>query len=896
MVDEARAVPDPTSQQGWLPGLAPRDALDGEFLKPYYEASGWNGPPAETWLELSALSGWRAPRNRGEAEPLARRLVASGLFDADAYAKRLGDRLDAALHYAVIGEILGWRPSRGFDPLFYRERHREVADAAASPLDHYLQHGANEGRRATPVAERLAFPALADPGRPAVLVLLHDATRSGAPVLGWNIVRRLAATYSVVSVLMGPGELEPHFVAASAAVIGPLAWEDMHVAEMSRLAERLATTYAPLYAVANSIETHALVPALAKVGVPAVALVHEFPSYTRPLGKVRDVVDWAGHVIFPAQLVASSAYAAFPAVARRRGIHVRPQGVSVLPKSDRTPPETAMGRHALAGSVRPAGDANLFVVLGIGHVQFRKGLDMFLATAALLRRRESARRFRFVWIGNGYDPAGDHDYAAYLAEQIARSGLEAAVAILGAIEDLDAAYDEADIFFLASRLDPQPNVGIDAVTRGIPTVCFEGASGTAEVLLADPDTRSLVVPHLDVCAAADVIERLARDPADYARMRAATARVGGAAYDMASYIRLIEQCGRSAAAALHAEDLQTLAQARVVDAELALPPGEVARGAFGAERFVLHQWAVVGTSRDQAANLQFRRPCAGFHPQRYAAAHHEACGEGGANPVAHWVRAGRPEGPWIRQVFSPLDLFPSPSASPRVALHAQFRSIRSARDFATRLARNDSACDLFLSTDSKAQAADLRSVFAGHRGTVAVTVVPGSSTGHVSALIAGADRAATGEYDLIGHFHDDPSVKVDGIVVENCRTFLWDNLIGGEYRMLDLAMTAFATQPELGLLIAEDPHLAGWNEARAAAEALAGPLGIPLPLDEFFDFPLGGMFWCRTGALQPLAAAWRAGSVAGDHTRMDTLERLLPFVVRRAGFSLAGMRAPFTTY
>ena len=58
-------------EQGWLQGLEPRDDFEGEFLRPYYAASGCNGPPALVWLELSAVPGRPAPSTSAEALELA---------------------------------------------------------------------------------------------------------------------------------------------------------------------------------------------------------------------------------------------------------------------------------------------------------------------------------------------------------------------------------------------------------------------------------------------------------------------------------------------------------------------------------------------------------------------------------------------------------------------------------------------------------------------------------------------------------------------------------------------------------------------------------------------------------------------------------------------------------
>ena len=109
-------------------------------------------------------------------------------------------------------------------------------------------------------------------------------------------------------------------------------------------------------------------------------------------------------------------------------------------------------------------------------------------------------------------------------------------------------------------------------------------------------------------------------------------------------------------------------------------------------------------------------------------------------------------------------------------------------------------------------------------------------------------------YDVIGHVHGKRSLEAGATVGESWRDFLSENLVGGEHAMADVAAAAFAAEPALGLLMAEDPHLVGWNENRALAEELAARMHLTQPLDDFFDFPLGTMFWARPAALRPILA------------------------------------------
>jgi glycosyltransferase involved in cell wall biosynthesis len=754
-------------------------------------------------------------------------------------------------------------------------------------------------RKGVSVVQCLTFAPLADERRP-ILVICHEASRTGAPILGWNLIRDLRKKHPVVTVLLRGGVLEKDFVAESDVVVGPLgnaAWDPL---EIGLIAERLAKSYRPLYAVANSIETSPIIAPLGAFGVPTVALVHEFASYTRPREKMRSTFDWAMHVVFPAQIVANSAFENFPGFEERRGIHILAQGRQFTPGGG----QGAEGRDQpdVGKVMRSADEKNKFIVLGAGSVHLRKGVDLFLSIAAAARRLAPDVPFKFVWIGDGYNPDQDSVYSAYLREQINKSDLRNVVVFLEPVADIEPAYRAADVFLMSSRLDPQPNVGIDAVTLGLPTVCFEGACGTGEVLARDPETRSLVVPHLDVAAAAQEICRLAEDPELRKSIGRAVERVGRSAYNEENYATQIDAWGCESAAALSRVDLETLRCSGAVEPELALPPQSSLPKSASLEQIVLLQSTVVGTSQDQVANSYFRRAVPGFHPQAYAVAHSQECGQGGENPIAHWLRNGRMEGPWLHPVFSPKNLPAGPRETLRVALHAHFYYPDLASELAVRLKANQTPCDLFVSTDTEAKAETLRRELAEHRGLVTVRVMPNIGRDIGPMLTGFREEIAKGAYDLWGHMHGKKCASTDSAMGDAWRKFLWDNLIGGEHAMLDIAASAFASDPKLGLVFAEDPHLVGWDGNRKNAEALAEQMGLSPKLPDFFDFPLGAMFWFRPSALRrlfELRLTWGdypEEPLPYDGSLLHAIERIIPFVTMAESYGLATLRAPYSNW
>jgi glycosyltransferase involved in cell wall biosynthesis len=885
---------------GWQKGFEPNRHFDGKFLLPYYNTSNVEQAPALTWISLAAMTGYLPPVNRNDAEVMARRVRNSPFFDAVWYARQLPDNLDPALHYVVVGERMGWRPSLKFDPSYYLDRYPDVDQAGVSPLWHFETVGRKEGRRPVSVADRLEFPPLKHHNKPVVLLVCHDASRSGAPVLGWNLAMGLADRYDVISLVMHEGPLEADFAAASAAFVGPMTWEEWHPAETNRVAERIVSVYKPIYAIANSIETHLLVPPLVERGVPTVALVHEFAAYTRPVSRMRDIFDWATHVVFPAAIVIDSSFRAFSDLKSRNNLHLMPQGQSILPGK-----RGNSGASEIVPQLRQPEEKDAFVVLGVGSVEIRKGVDLFISAAATAQRLRPETKFRFVWIGHGYDPIHDTAYSCYLAEQIVQSNLSATMTLLQPIANLELIYRQADAFFLCSRLDPQPNVGIDAITRGIPTICFAGASGTAEVLMSDPKTRHLVVPHLDCHLAGQLICDLWDNKETLQALRADIARVGRVNFDMKRYIDRIADLGQDAAAQLKSEDLEVLIRANIVDPTMLLPPGtQVGTSDGEAERLAVVRWDMWNNPEGSMKAPMLRRPCAGFHPQKYAHAHPEACIEKRQNPLLHWVRRGCPIGPWSRQVYGPSTPVLNTGCTPRirVALHGHFYYPDLAIDLRSRLSRNSTTADLFLSTDTEDKARLLRHTFDGYAGRVDVRSFPNKGRDLAPFLTGFWEPLFGRDYDVLGHIHGKQSAELNPAMGDVWRTFLWDNLIGDEHPMLDIAVKAFENDPKLGLLFAEDPHLVSWNDNMEIAELLAARMKLSSPLERFFDFPLGTMFWARPAGLQPLLDLkldwddYPSEPLPYDGTVLHALERLMPFIVAEHGFSSGGLRAPDTSW
>src|ERR1700730_17043740 len=137
--------------EGWRAGLEPNAGLEGTFLYSYFSSAGRHAPPAITFLQLRA-AGAPVYATAADAEQWAAVIRNSDLFDAADYAAsvRLRQGLDPALHYLIIGEHLEHAPSDGFDPVYYRVRYPDIAQAGVLCLGHYLT--SSRGGRRRPIS------------------------------------------------------------------------------------------------------------------------------------------------------------------------------------------------------------------------------------------------------------------------------------------------------------------------------------------------------------------------------------------------------------------------------------------------------------------------------------------------------------------------------------------------------------------------------------------------------------------------------------------------------------------------------------------------------------------------------------------------------------------------
>lgn len=101
-------------------------------------------------------------------------------------------------------------------------------------------------------------------------------------------------------------------------------------------------------------------------------------------------------------------------------------------------------------------------------------------------------------------------------------------------------------------------------------------------------------------------------------------------------------------------------------------------------------------------------------------------------------------------------------------------------------------------------------------------------------------------YDLVGHIHTKKSVDVkDANVGKRWFQFLMTNLLGNEsIRMMDTIVQRMQSDPSIGMVFPDDPHISGMEANRRFAEPMGEKIGLH-HIPEHFLYPMGTMFWAR---------------------------------------------------
>jgi len=178
---------------------------------------------------------------------------------------------------------------------------------------------------------------------------------------------------------------------------------------------------------------------------------------------------------------------------------VRPERVRMLYTGLPVPGEVGARRYVARAALDVADGT--FLVACVASLRPVKQPGILLAAAAELQRQGLPFCVKV---------AGDGPLRADLEAECVRLGIRESVDFLGLVDDPSELLSAADVMVLTSSSEGLPTAVMEAMTHGLPVVATD-AGGTSEVV--QHGETGVLVPVGDAGAVAEVIMRLARDPA-----------------------------------------------------------------------------------------------------------------------------------------------------------------------------------------------------------------------------------------------------------------------------------------------------------------------------------------------------------------------------------------------
>lgn len=795
----------------------------------------------------------------------------------------------SALHKSLL---------ENFDPEFYLFLYPDLAAGKVDPFHHYRNHGINEGRMGSvPVKIKKEI----DNAKETILIVSHDASRTGAPILAWNICEHLKDKFNVITLLLGPGNIECYFEDSCTIMFGPTSISSRNTAYAEFIINKITDNYKISYAFVNSMESRHVLEPLHNKHIPSIFMIHEFFSDLTHCSYEDFVMGlvWSGTTVFSANIVRENAkkHLGFYDQKLLDSSIILNQGKSKVPSSYNISLNDKLTLSYISEELCNKGTEKSFIVLGGGTVQSRKGVDLFFETALEVKKISDAPII-FIWFGHECGK----DYYNSIRKFIKNDALKENCYLFDPIENFEDVYKFTDLFFMSSRSDPLPNVAIDAMHHSIPVICFSGTTGIEEILRKNEQAAQCVVSHLNTKEAALKILNIYESKALQKNLSNAMKDLYKSCFEMSQYVhKLLDLCKQ------HLKTHEILK----LDFDTLMNCND----------FIHENFHVVlntnGESREtkinlyleyarKTSNMFFRKLFLGLDESKYIKLH--GLTHSGANPLTDFIRNGRPQGPWIEKFINTSEEIEHQNIHLKAALHIHVFYPELLKDILTRLSVNNVNCDVFISVPSDEIFEQVeRKVINYENGKIFIKKVPNKGRNFGPFLTEFSTSLK--EYDVVGHFHTKKSAallekssdKQTQKMIENWRVFLLENLIGGKNLAIKSILSNFQKNPHLGLVFPFDPNRVGWTENKACADKLAYDMKLSELPEDVYSFPVGSMFWVRPEALNPLFdlnLTWNdypEEPLPYDGTMLHAIERLLPIIANNQNYDYALIHTPGIT-
>lgn len=776
----------------------------------------------------------------------------------------------------IVDYLLSWKVSAPvipeyFDTEFYLESYPDIKESGINPLWHYAIHGCAEGRIACLHADNVVNGyAKFDNTKEIIVFVSHESSASGAPLLGYNIADALNEKYNIIHIVIRKSNIHEAFLKNCYVMLQSIEG----VVKVSSLIflRDIAKRNRIKCVVINSIVGYQVMDAANIIGIPIMFLVHEFSEYMRPLGTMMNTVLKSDVVVIPATVIQDSIMKEF---ARYTDHKALPSNLHIIPQGKLPCIPGEYGENddveCLYKKLNISSPEDFKIIVASGWVQIRKGVDLFVLTARYIKSLYGGK-CKFVWVGDGFDPDNDLAYSVYLEREIEFSGLGDDFMFLGHQRNLDTIFSIADVFCLTSRMDPFPNVVIDALGHDLHIASFNHACGSSEFLLKH-NANCTVVDFVDTHAMAEGI-------VDYLnagnRSEGVNKQIAREHLDFCQYKTKLEQLIQVAV------DFKSKSN-HIVD--YLLSSGEFDpefHGGNGTAKEICRRYV-----ENSLKGIHFKSPKSGFSD-------------------SIWLSENQKSGSFVVPLYESLckgqskthDVlcFPNSLAwknTSAYAVHLHLYYIDLAPFFVGYFKNLPGVFDLFITIVDVDDLAVVEQNFSkcGAR-KVEVIVVENIGRDIGPFIFTVGKLIKNNGYQIVGHFHSKKSANIALGEGDKWLKFLMENLIGDN--QMASGVLAIFDDPEIGLVFPEESRFVDIGENKKFVSKLCEMLNIPT-LDATPIFPVGNMFWARVDAINKLfdlepGKVLQCEPLPYDGSYMHAIERIGPHLVAQSGYKTLVIR------
>lgn len=322
--------------------------------------------------------------------------------------------------------------------------------------------------------------------RKNILVISHEASLTGAPILLLHLLRVLQSEYSFTIILKKGGDLEDEFRGIAKTIV----LKNRYYSQQKKILYKLADRFhylinqfrlIPLFMntdiiFSNTICNGRLLHRFRFFNKPVITYVHELESVLQYFNLKKDThysFIHSSKLLYPSLAVQKNLLNGYniPVGKTKYFPYYFPEQDFIFTEMDKIQsrknfiekweiPETA------------------FLIAGMGMVSERKGTEKFIETAKKVSGQH--KDIYFIWIGD-FEPG---DFSQVIKNNIQSNTYPDCIIFTGKMKYAPSNLLPFDLFFLSSLEDPYPLVVLEAAYQQVPSLCFRKSGGIAEFLEA----------------------------------------------------------------------------------------------------------------------------------------------------------------------------------------------------------------------------------------------------------------------------------------------------------------------------------------------------------------------------------------------------------------------------